>query len=127
VDDRTDATADETPDDVEAGAGCGQGHRLQAGWHLLGAAGMEGGHEPAVPGVGGLQHVQHLGAANLADDDAVGAHAKGVADQLAQRDLASTLDVRRAALKPDDVGAGEPQLGDVLDRDHPLPHRDGGG
>src|SRR5512133_4219348 len=74
VDDRTDATADEPPDDVEAGAGCGQGHGLEAGRHLLGTAGMEGGHEAAMAGVGGLQHVEHLGAADLADDDAVGTH-----------------------------------------------------
>jgi hypothetical protein len=25
------------------------------------------------------------------------------------------------------MGSGKTQLGDVLDRDHPLPHRDGGG
>jgi hypothetical protein len=68
-----------------------------------------------------------FGAADLADDDAVGAHAEGVADQLAQRHLAPALDVRGAGLEPDDMGSGKAQLGDVLDRDHPLPHWDGGG
>jgi hypothetical protein len=49
---------------------------------------MEGGHETAVTGVGGLQHVQHLRTPDLADHDPVGPHPKGVADQFAQRHLA---------------------------------------
>jgi hypothetical protein len=127
VDDRADAAADEAADDVEAGARRGQGHGFETGGHLLGSAGVEGRHETAVAGVGGLQHVQHLGTADLADDDAVGAHAEGVADQLAQRDLAPALNVGGPCLEPDDVGAGKPQLGEVLDGDHPFACRDGGG
>jgi hypothetical protein len=57
-----------------------------------------------VPGVGGLEHVQHFWAADLADDDAVGAHAKGVANQLTQRDLASALHVGWTRLEPDNMG-----------------------
>jgi len=57
VDDRADAASDEAADDVEAGAWCGQGHGLEAGGYLVGAAGVEGGHETAVTGVGGLEHV----------------------------------------------------------------------
>jgi hypothetical protein len=55
-----------------------------------------------------------LGAPHLADDDAVRPHAQGVADQLAQGDLAAALDVGRPRLEPDDVRAGEVQLGGVL-------------
>src|SRR4030095_9670325 len=54
VDDRADGASDEPPDDVEAGAWRRQGHGLETGWHLLGAAGMEGGHENAVTARGGL-------------------------------------------------------------------------
>jgi hypothetical protein len=68
-----------------------------------------------MPGVGGMQHVEDLGATNLADDDAVGTHPQGVADQFAQRDLAPALDVGRPGLETDDVRAGEPKLGGVLD------------
>jgi hypothetical protein len=89
--------------------------------------GVQDGHEAAVAGIGGLQHVQDLGSANLADDDPVWAHAQGVADDLAQWDLASTLDVGWARLEPDDVRAGETQLGSVLDRDHALSGGDRGG
>jgi hypothetical protein len=83
VDNRADATADEPSDDVERGTRSGQGHRLQTGRHLLGAAGVQGGQETAVASIGGLEHVQDLGAANFADHDTVGTHAKGVANQLA--------------------------------------------
>jgi hypothetical protein len=67
-----------------------------------------------VTGVGRLQHVQHFGPPDLADDDAVGAHAKGVANQLAQWHLAPAFDIGRARFQPDDVRAGETQLGDDL-------------
>ena len=52
-----------------------------------------------VAGVHRLEHVQRLGAANLADDDPVGTHAQGVADQVADAYLALALDVRRARLE----------------------------
>ena len=56
-----------------------------------------------VAGVHRLEHVERLGAADLADDDAVGAHAQRVADEVADRDLALALDVRRARLEPEHV------------------------
>ena len=71
-------------------------------------------------GVHGLEHVERLGAADLADDDPVGPHAQGVADELADADLALALDVRRARLERDHVLLLELQLGRVLDRDDPL-------
>jgi hypothetical protein len=95
--------------------------------NFLGAAGVKGGEQAMVAGVGGLQHVQDLWASDLADDDAVGAHAQGVANQLAERDLASALDVRGASLEPDDVGTGQIELGGIFDRDDALPFRDGSG
>ena len=74
--------------------------------------------------VHGLEHVERLGAADLADDDAVGAHTQGVADELADADLALALDVRRARLERDDVLLLELELGRVLDRDDALVVRD---
>ena len=74
-------------------------------------------------GVHGLQHVEALGAAHLADDDAVGTHAEAVLHEVALRDLAAAFDVRRARLEADDVRLLELQLGRVLDRDDALGDR----
>ena len=49
-----------------------------------------------MPGVHRLQHVEGLCAADLADDDAVGAHAQRVAHELALPDLTNSFDVGRA-------------------------------
>jgi hypothetical protein len=64
-----------------------------------------------------LEHVQRLAAADLADDDPVRAHPQRVAHEIADGDLALTLDVRRPRLEGDHVGFRQPQLGGVLDRD----------
>jgi hypothetical protein len=127
VDDRADAARDEVADDVEAGAGCGQGHGFEARRDLLGAAGVEGRHEAVMAGVGRLEHVEDLWAADLTDDDAIGTHPEGVADQLAERHLAAPFDVGWARLEPDDVGTGELQLRHVLDGHDAFLGRDGGG
>ena len=66
-------------------------------------------------GVHGLEHVERLGAADLADDDAVGAHAERVLDQVALVDLALALQVGGAGLQADHVRLLELQLGRVLD------------
>ena len=61
-----------------------------------GRVGVDGGHRALVAGVHGLDHVEGLGAAALADDDPVGPHTQGVLDQVGRRDGAPALDVRRA-------------------------------
>ena len=71
-----------------------------------------------------LEHVERLGAANLADDDPVGAHTQRVAHEIADRDVALALDVRRARLEPEHVPLVELQLGRVLDRHDALVVRD---
>ena len=71
-------------------------------------------------GVHRLQHVERRGVADLADDDAVGPHAQRVADQVADRDLALALDVRRAGLEAQHVLLVELELGGVLDGDDAL-------
>ena len=77
-----------------------------------------------MPGVHGLQHVERLGAADLADQDAVGAHSKAVAEELADGQLALALDVGRTVLQRDDVRVVDLQLRRILDRDHALVVRD---
>ena len=75
-------------------------------------------------GVHRLEHVERLGAADLADDDPVGPHAQRVPDELADRDLAFALDVLRPGLEPEHVLLVELELGRVLDRDDPVGVRD---
>ena len=89
--------------------------------------GVDRGQRAVVAGVHRLEHVERLGAADLADDDPVGPHAEGVADEVADPDLALALDVRRPRLERDDVPLQQPQLGRVLDGDDPLGGRHVGG
>ena len=56
-----------------------------------------------VAGVHRLDHVEGLAAPYLADDDAVGPHAEGVAHQGANGDGAEAVGVRRARLEAHDV------------------------
>ena len=68
-----------------------QHQRLEAGQRVARAVGVQRGERAVVARVHGLQHVQHLVAAHLADDDAVGPHAQRVAHQVALRDLRPCL------------------------------------
>ena len=77
-----------------------------------------------MPRVHRLEHVERLGASHLADDDPVRAHTQRVAHEVADRDVALALDVRRAGLEPEHVALVERQLGRVLDRHDPLVVRD---
>ena len=57
---------------------------------------------------------------HLADHEAVGAHAQGVADELADPDLSPALETRPARLEPRDVRAIDAQLGGILHGDDAL-------
>ncbi len=70
--------------------------------------------------VHGLQHVEGLGAAHLAHDDAVGAHAQGVVHQVALQDLAVTRWVWRAGFQADHVFLLQLKFGGVFDGDDPF-------
>ena len=85
---------------------------------------VAGRQRAVVAGRHRLEHVQRLAGAALADDDPVGPHVHRVAQQVADRDLALALEVRRARLERDDVLLAELELGGVLDRDDPLVVRD---
>ena len=78
---------------------------------------MEGGETAAVTAGHGLDEVERLAAAQLADDDAVRTHAERDPEERADRDLAASLGVGRAAFEGDDVIAEERELLRVLD-DH---------
>ena len=95
-------------------------HLLEAGDRLARLVGVDGGHRALVAGVHRLQHVEGLFAAALADDDAIGAHAQRVLDEIALTDLALALDVRRSRLHARDMRLLQLQLGRVLDGDEAL-------
>ena len=81
---------------------------------------VDGGQAAIVPRVHGLEHVERFGAANLADDDAIGSHAECIDDQFASGDAASPFDVRRSGLHPHDMFLIEDQFRGVFDRDDPF-------
>ena len=95
-------------------------HGLEPGQRVAGRVGVDGRDRAVVAGVHGLEHVEGLGPADLADDDAVGPHAQRVADEVADADLASTFDVGRPALEADHVALAELELDRVLDGDDAL-------
>src|SRR5205814_1407438 len=77
--------------------------RLEAAERVAWAVAVDRADRSIVAGVHGLEHVERLGASNLTHDDPVGAHTKGVPDEVADRDLALALDVRWPRLQPNDV------------------------
>ena len=97
-----------------------QHHRLEPVQASRGEFACDGRHRAVVARVHRLEHVECLGAADLADDDPVGSHAQGVAHELADRDLALTLDVLRPRLEAEHVLLMELKLRRVLDRDDPV-------
>ena len=71
-------------------------HGFQPGEGVARRVGVQRGHRAFVAGVHGLEHVERLGAAALADDDPLGPHTQGVAHQVGGRDRALAFDVRPA-------------------------------
>ena len=74
-----------------------------------------------------VDHLDHLGATDLADDDAVRTHTQRVAHKVAHGDCAKTFAVGGACLEPHHVCSRKCQFGGVLDRDHPFGRADGRG
>ena len=79
-------------------------HRFDTGQRVARRVGVDGRQRSVVAGVHRLQHVQRFLAADLADDDAVGAHTQGVDDAAAaagsrpclRRSAAASRAARRA-------------------------------
>ena len=101
-----------------------QRQRLQPPQRLGRVARVDRRQRAVVPRRQRRQQVQRLGAADLADDDAIRPHPQRVADEPADRHLAAALDVRRARLEADHVRAAQAQLRRVLDRHDALAGRD---
>ena len=76
--------------------------------------------EPSWPVFMACKHVEGFFAADLADDDAVGAHTQTVDDQLPHADCAFAFDVGSASFEADDVLLLELQFGGVFDGDDAL-------
>src|SRR5260370_7234244 len=71
-----------------------------------------------------LQHVEDLGAAHLADDDAVGTHTQTVAHEFTLRDFTFAFNVGRPRLEPHYVGLLQQQFRPVFDRNDAFVARD---
>ena len=121
LDDELERRRDMAPNCTERQLVAGhQHHRLEAVERVPRRVRMDGRERALVARVHRLEHVERLGAADLADDDPIGPHAQRVPDEVADRDLAFALDVLRAGLEADHVPLGELELGRVLDRDDPV-------
>ncbi len=97
-----------------------QHHRFDTREAIARRVGVDGGERAVVTRVHGLQHVQRLAAAALADDDAIGAHAQCVFHQIADADLAASFDVGRTRFHAHDVVLIEIEFGRVFDGDDAL-------
>ena len=95
-------------------------HRFDTRERLARAVGVQRAHRAVVAGVHRLQQVERLGSAHLADDDALRPHAQTVANQVAHRDRALALDVRRPRFQPHHMRLLELKLGRVLAGDDAL-------
>ena len=65
---------------------------------------MQRTHRAVVAGIHGLQQVEGLGSAHLADDDTLRPHAQAVAHEVAHGDLTLAFEVRRTGLQPNGMG-----------------------
>ena len=81
---------------------------------------MDGRQRSVVTGIHRLQHVERLFTAHLSDDDAIGAHTKGVDDELALANGAFPFHVGRPRLQAHDVLLTQLQFRRVLDGDDAL-------
>src|SRR5690606_28785190 len=128
LDDDVDRAADHVADGLGLQAEAAHGdHALQTAEALARAVGVQRAHRAVVAGVHGLQQVERLRSAHLADDDPLGTHAQAVAHQVAHGDLALALKVGRPGLQPDDVRLLQLQFGRVLAGDDALVELDGAG
>ena len=62
----------------------------------------------------GLQQIERLRSAHLADDDPFRAHTQAVLDQIAHGDLAFAFDIRRARFEPHDMRLLQLEFGGVF-------------
>ncbi len=97
--------------------------RGKAGRHVGGTVRVHRGGAALMAGVQSDEQLDHLGAAELADDQPVRTHPQRLTHQLAQRDGARAFDVGGAGHQPHRVRVVEHDLGGVLDDHEPLGRR----
>ena len=121
LDDDVDRAADHLADGARRQRIAAHGdHRFDARQRLARAVGVQRAHRAVVAGVHGLQQVERLGSAHLADDDALGPHAQAVAHEVAHGDLALAFEVGRPRFQPHHVRLLQLQFGGVLAGDDAL-------
>ncbi len=86
---------------------------------------MDGGERTVVAGGHGLDHVERFAAADFTHDDAVGPHAEGGDEEVADGDLAAAIGVGSAGLHLHDVGALHLEFARVFDDDNTFVMADG--
>ncbi len=91
------------------------GHSFQTRNRIARAVGVHRRQRAVMTGIHGLQHIQSFLAANLADDNAVGAHPQRVDQELPLHHRALALNVRGPALQTDHVALLHLQFGRVFD------------
>ena len=87
---------------------------------IAGSVGVYCGQRTFMAGIHGLQHVEGFFSAHLAYNDAVGAHAKAVDQQLTLVDRSLSFDVGRTGFKAHDVFMAEAEFGRIFDGDEAL-------
>ena len=98
--------------------------RLQASRDLAWIVGMHCARAAVVSGVERREQIDHFGAADLADDDAVRPHPQGLADELADCDFPDAFDVGASGYQPDQMRMRRRKFSGVLDAHDPLVGRD---
>jgi hypothetical protein len=102
-------------------------HRFQTADGLARRVGVQRAHRAVVAGVHGLQQVERLGTAHLADDDPFRTHPQAVLHQIAHGDPAAAFEIGRPSLQAHHVRLLQLQFGGVFAGDHPLARVDEGG
>src|SRR5690606_7458786 len=104
---------------VQGGAGqtAEGGEGFQTGGDLARGIGVDGTRATVVAGVERGEQVDDLSPADLAHDDAVGAHAQGLPNQVADRHLTDAFHIGGAGDQAHDVRVGWGEFGGVLDAD----------
>ena len=78
-------------------------HCLQAGQGIPGTVRVNRAYGSVMTRVHRLHHIQRFAAADLTDNDPVGAHTKCIADQIPRGYRALSFDIGRARFEPNDV------------------------
>src|SRR5215213_8377950 len=111
VDDQVHGRGDLFPDRAKREFVTGhQDHRLETSKHVLRTVRVAGRERSVMTRRHRLEHVERFARTALPDDDPVGPHVESVPQQVADRDLALTLEVWWSRLEGDDVLLAELEL-----------------